>query len=239
MGVQRFSGFSMLPQGLSSFVRPGPRSPCSSKNIREKPMTCWSLWFLRGSIRFQFRAVSKRCQNSVAAIKPRRKLHICSEGHGIAALSWKVGPLILEQPENALSAWRQHQHNVTCYNLKVNDKRRSYHGRSTVFRVFNAAPRASILCQTRAVGSLFFQQHQRESDDMPKLNVFTGWFDFCMEVSDSSSLPCRKDAKILLQPSNHAENCTFVRKAMGLRRWVGKSDLQPWSNLRMPWVLEE
>ena len=59
------------------------------------------------------------------AIKPCRKLHICSEDHGIAALSGKVGPLTLEQPENALSAWRQHQHNVTCYNLKMDDKRRS------------------------------------------------------------------------------------------------------------------
>ena len=41
--VQRFSEFSMLRQGLQSFVRPGPRAACSSKNIREKPMTCWSL----------------------------------------------------------------------------------------------------------------------------------------------------------------------------------------------------
>ena len=101
---------------------------------------------------------------------------------------------------------------------------------SMVFRVFDAAPRASILCQTRAAGSLFFQKHQRESDDMPKFNVFTGWSDFPMEVSDSSSLPCRKDAKILLHSSNLAENGTFARKTMGLRRWVGKSDLQPWSN---------
>ena len=83
------------------------------------------------------------------------------------------------------------------------------------------------------------KKHQRESDDMPKFNVFTGWFDFRKEVSDSSSLPCRKDAKILLQTSNLPENCTFVWKTMGLRRWVGKSDLQPWSNLRRLWVLEE
>ena len=83
------------------------------------------------------------------------------------------------------------------------------------------------------------KKHQRESDDTPKFNVFTGWLDFRVEVSDSSSLPCRKDAKILLQPSNLAENCTCFQKTIGLRRWVRKSDLQPWSNLRMLWVLEE
>ena len=49
-------------------------------------------------------------------------------------------------------------------------------------------------------GSLFFQKNQRESDDTPKFNVFTGWFDFCMEVSDSSFLPCRKDTTATIKP---------------------------------------
>ena len=35
---------------------------------------------------------------------------------------------------------------------------------------------------------------------MPKFNVFTGWFDFRMEVSDSSSLPCWKDTAATIKP---------------------------------------
>ena len=44
--VQWFRGFSMLHQGLQSSVKPGPWAACSSKNIRENPMTCRSLMSL-------------------------------------------------------------------------------------------------------------------------------------------------------------------------------------------------
>ena len=63
--------------GIQSFVRPGPRAACSSKNIRENPMTCRSFMSslddLTSAWKYQIPvpAVSKRCQNSVAAIKPR------------------------------------------------------------------------------------------------------------------------------------------------------------------------
>ena len=52
-------------------------------------------------------------------------LHVCSEDHGIAALSGEVGPLNLEQPENALSAGRI-EPDVTLHNSKRDDKRQSY-----------------------------------------------------------------------------------------------------------------
>ena len=54
-------------------------------------------------------------------------------------------------------------------------------------------------------------------------------------------VPCRveKMPKFCCSHQTSPKTCTFVRKTIGLRRWVGKSDLQPWSNLRMFWVLEE
>ena len=169
-------------------------------------MTCWSLmssldftgWFdfrmeVSDSSPLPCRKDAKiQLQPSTLA----ENLSICSEDHGIAALSGEVGPSTFLRMLWVLE--EQNQHDVTCYKSKRDDKRRSYHGRSMLFRVFNAAPRALTLCQTRATGSLFFQKHQREADDMLKFNVFTGWFDFPMEVSDSSSLPCPNDAKILM-----------------------------------------
>ena len=54
-------------------------------------------------------------------------------------------------------------------------------------------------------------------------------------------VPCRveKMPKFSCSHQTSPKTCTFVRKTTGMRRWVGKSDLQPWSNLRMLWVLEE
>ena len=155
-----------------------------------------------------------------------------------------VGKSDLQPSSNLRMLWvfeEQHQHDVTGYNSKQEDKRRNYHGRSTVFRVFNAASRAFTLCQTRAAGSLFFQKHQREADDMLKFNVFTGWFDFRMEVSDSSSLPCRKDAKIQLQPSNLAENlhvCSEDHGIAALSGKVGPSTFKQLKNALSAWRTE-
>ena len=49
-------------------------------------------------------------------------------------------------------------------------------------------------------------------------------------------VPCRveKMPKFCCSHQTSPKTCTFVRKTMGLRRWVEKSDLQPWSNLRNP-----
>ena len=86
----------------------------------------------------------------------------------------------------------QNQHDVTCYNPKRDAKRRSYHGRSTNFRIFDAAPRALILCQTRSLwlphGSIRFQ------------------FPAVLERYHSNDQTLTK-------------TCTFVRKTMGLPRW--------------------
>ena len=44
------------------------------------------------------------------------------------------------------------------------------------------------------------KKHRWESDDATKFDVFTGWFDFRVEVSDSSSLPCWKDTTATIKP---------------------------------------
>ena len=82
------------------------------KSTRENPMTRRSLmsslddwtsaWKYQIPVPCRVEKMPKFC----CAIKPRRKLHVFSEDHWIAALSGKVGPSTLEQFKNALSAWR-------------------------------------------------------------------------------------------------------------------------------------
>ena len=64
-----------------------------------------------------------------------------------------------------------------------------------------------------------------------------GWFDFRMGVSVSSSLP-RKDAKILLQPSNLAENLHICSEDHGIAALSGEvrpSTLEQLKNALSAW----
>ena len=113
----------MLHQGLSSFVRPGPL--VLPKNIRETPMTSWSLMSslddLTSAWKYQ---IPVPCRVFVAAIKPRRKLtHLFGRPWDCGA-EWESRTFNLGATmSNLRMLWvleEQNQHDVTCYNWPFN-----------------------------------------------------------------------------------------------------------------------
>ena len=215
--VQWFTGFSMLRQGLQSFVRPGPWAACSSKNIREKPVTCWSwmsslddltsAWKYQVPVPCRVEKIPNFCCSHQTSPKT------CTFVRKTMGLQRWVGKSDLQPWSNLRMLWvleEQNQPDVTCCDSKRDDKKRSYHGRSTVFRVFNAASRASILCQTRAAGSFFFQKHQRESDE-----CWSFWF---LHGSIRFQFPAVLE-RYHSNDQTLTKTCMFVGKTMGLPRW--------------------